>query len=320
MTCMRSALLGVALGAAACGGETTGPRPEPVACRPINPVSDSADPGSGPVDCNALDGYELYPIDNFEPVAQTAWYTNSDRTAMQEPVPDLTVPASFIPNGGRCVGAVGSAAAPTICTSASAPRGSCSEPANLESRRAVHVRSGLLTNNGGQLGMDLPKRACGSECRFTPGPPEVGPCSLTGDNGNLYNPGMGPSRALEGCRAATDFSEWDGILVWARVAPGSASYLRVRAADGAVDDKGCVCNPYTDQNDSSSGCDKWGTYITIDTTFRAYLLPFDSMQQGGWGRKSKALDTSDLFSLGFEWGRGAWDLWIDDVAFYRRRP
>jgi len=308
---LRAAALALALAAVACGGETVGSRPERVDCRPIYPVSDSPDPGGGPVDCTALDGYEIYVFDTFEADASTAWYTNSDRTAMQEPVPDLQVPASYVLNGGRCIGAEAAPNGPTACASPTSPRGSCSEPLPLESRRAVHVRSGLLTGNGGQLGRDLAKTApSGETCPFHPGPPEVGPCSV----------GMGPSEPQKGTHAIDDFSDWDGILLWARVAPGSAGYLRVRAADGTVDDKGCVCNPYTDQNDSSNGCDKWGTYITIDTTFRAYLLPFKSMQQGGWGLKSDGLDTSNLFSFGFEWGRGAWDLWIDDVGFYRRRP
>ncbi|MFZ5893936.1 MAG: hypothetical protein ACOY0T_22935 [Myxococcota bacterium] len=309
---VRWAILPVALSVAACGGDNSAPRPEPNYCRPINPVSDSPDPGSPPVDCNALDGYEIYPLDYFESGGtvepSTSWYTNSDRTALQDPVPDQTVPFTPIPNG-RCIGAARSANAATVCTSPTAARGSCTEPALIESRRAVHVRSGLLTLNGGQLGRDLPKTPATGACEFTPGPPEIGPCSA----------GMGPSAPQKGSRAINDFSDWDGLVLWLRVAPGSAAYLRVRVADGTVDDKGCVCNPYTSQNDSSSGCDKWGRYISIDTTFRAYFIAFDEMQQGGWGLKSNFLDTSNLFSLGVEWGRGAWDLWIDDVAFYRRR-
>ncbi|MGC4095015.1 MAG: hypothetical protein QM756_45275 [Polyangiaceae bacterium] len=305
--------------ASACGGDNSQPRPEPQLCRPIVPVSDTPDPGGGPVDCTALDGLEIFEIDRFEP-PRTAWYVNSDRTAEQQPVPDKTVESTYLLNGGRCVGVTATAASPTRCSSPRDPRGSCTEALNLESRKGIHVRSGLLTSNGGQLGMDLPK-VCSSEvCDKKPGPPEVGVCSPTGVNGDPYSSGLAPSPALKGCHGSVDYSDWDGIVLWARVAPGSAAYLRVRTADGIVDDKGCVCNPYTNQNDSSDGCDKWGTYISIDNTFRAYLIPFSGMQQGGWGYKSKFLDTSDLFSLGIEWGRGAWDLWIDDVAFYRRRP
>lgn len=320
-----------------CGGEDKGPRvmpvnigvdgqPLPPYCRPILPVSDSPDPGSGPVDCKALDGYELLMIDDFEGASSTGWYVNNDRTAEQVPAPDEDPPrTSAIPNG-RCVGATPTSDAPTVCDSPAAPRGSCTQVARLESRSAIHVRSGLLTNNGGQLGRDLPKVGCSGEAcmkldappdadpddpRYwlVPGPPEVGPCSF----------GNGPSLATRGCRGKEDYSDWDGLVLWVRAAPGSAAYARVRVGDGSTDDKGCACDPYTSQNDSSTGCDKWGTYLSFDPTFRAYLVPFSSMQQGGWGMKAKFLDKSNLFSLGIEWGRGAWDLWIDDVAFYRSR-
>lgn len=299
-----------------CGGDTDKPRPAPnwerpdlpPYCSPIRPVSDSVDPGSGPVDCRALDGYELLMLDDFENPSSTGWYVNNDRTAEQTPAPDEDPPrTTSIPNG-RCVGATRGTDAPTLCDSPTAPRGSCTREAP-ESRGAMRVRSGLLSSNGGQLGRDLSKVGCTSSPCFEPGPPEVGPCSV----------GLGPSRATFGCRAKDDTSDWDGIVLWARVAPGSAAFVRVRAADGSSDDKGCVCDPYTSQNDSSTGCDKWGTYLNLDSTFRAYLVPFTAMQQGGWGLKAAALDTSNLFSLGIEWGRGRWDLWIDDVGFYRSR-
>jgi hypothetical protein len=318
---VRWAILPAALFAVACGGDNSAPRPEANLCRPIYPVNDSPDPGSGPVDCNALDGLELYPFDYFETghyvAPRTSWYTNSDRTAEQSIVPDYQVPSAYLPNGGRCVGVEPSANAPTVCDSPTAPRGSCTKIENLESRMAVHVRTGLLTGNGGQLGCDLPKTLAltAEQCPFQPGPPEIGPCAPAVSN----YAGMGPSKPEKGAHSSEDFSGWDGLVLWARVAPGSEAYLRVRAADGTVDDKGCVCNPFTDQNDSSTGCDKWGSFIVLDNTFRAYLVPFDGMQQGGWGYKSDFLDRSNLFSIGFEWGRGAWDLWIDDVAFYRRR-
>lgn len=314
--------------ALSCGGEDKGPRvmpvnigvdgqPLPAYCRPILPVSDTPDPGSGPVDCNALDGYELLLMDDFEGASSTGWYVNSDRTAEQIPVPDEDPPrTSSIPNG-RCVNATPTKEAATLCSSANDPRGSCTRPVRLESRAAMHVRSGLLTNNGGQLGRDLPKVGCGNQPCLkpgtnevaVPGSPEVGPCSF----------GLGPSQATQGCRAKEDYSGWDGVVLWARVAPGSASFARVRFGDGNTDDKSCACDPFTDQNDSSTGCDKWGTYLTFDSNFRAYLVPFESMQQGGWGRKAQTLDPSNLFSFAIEWGRGAWDLWIDDVGYYRSR-
>jgi hypothetical protein len=56
----------------------------------------------------------------------------------------------------------------------------------------------------------------------------------------------------------------------------------------------------------------------VDHTWRAYFVPFSGMQQGGWGLPSPSLDTSGLFSVTVQLGRGAWDVWIDDIGFYRR--
>jgi hypothetical protein len=175
----------------------------------------------------------------------------------------------------------------------------------------MHIVTGLLTNNGGQLGQTLARCPAESpgECTYREGGREVGACSLQ-DN---------PIHPQKGCKGF-DASAWEGIVLWARVGPGSQASVKVRTADAATDDKGCICNPYTNQNDSSGGCDKWGKFITLDQTFRAYLVPFDELQQGGWGTPSPFLDTSDLFSIAVEYGRGAWDLWLDDIGFYRRKP
>jgi hypothetical protein len=298
-----------------CGGKTDDPRPDPRLCRPIVPLTDRPDPGSGPVDCNALDGFELFPIDSFESgVATNGWYVNNDRTALQTPMPNVDPPRSSEIPQGRCVGARPSENAATVCDSPTTPRGECTRALVPDSRSAMRIVTGLLTANGGQFARGLPKDCPilppEEQCQFQPGPPEIGPCSID----------SGPTQIPKGCHATQDFSDWDGIVLWARVAPGSVPTLLVRAADVATDDKGCICDPYTNQNDSSTGCDKFGTRIVMDHTFRAYLVPFKEMQQGGWGLKSQKLDLANLFSIGFEYGRGAWDLWIDDVAFYRRRP
>jgi len=147
-------------------------------------------------------------------------------------------------------------------------------------------------------------------CPFQPGPPEVGPCST----------GEGPSPGQYGCEAAEDTSTWEGIVFWGRVGPGSESSIRVRASDPYTDDKACFCNPYTNQNDASDGCDKFGVFVQLDRNYRAIFAPFSQMQQGGWGLPRDHLDTSSLFELAFDIYAGVWDLWVDDVALYRRRP
>jgi hypothetical protein len=271
------------------------------------------DLGGGFVDCHALDGYELYVLNQFENPTPTGWYTNNDRTAEQHPPPDSDpIPVTTIP-GGRCVGFAPGANVATVCEDPAAPRGSCTRVYDTSSRAAVRITAGTMTD-GGAFGHITRKHAPPADapaCPFKAGPPEVGPCSH----------GLGPSSPQPpGAHAVDDTSDWEGIVIWARIARGSASSIRVRVSDPLTDDKGCVCNPFTNQNDASDGCDKFGSFVALDDTFRAYRLPFAEMKQGGWGKKSPGLDHGDIFEMGIEYRGGPWDLWIDDWALYRRRP
>jgi len=315
---MRSAV-GAVLAAlvlsAGCGGEDAGPRPEPTLCRAIEPLSDVVDPGSRPADCSALDGLEIFLLDDFEPgTSRSGWYINNDRTAEMDPRPEIDpVPTASIP-GGRCLG-FESDDPPRRCRDPETKRGGCDEVVDLASERAIRIRSGFLSADGGVFGRNLPREGCvvpdpddpGTLCPYRPGPPEVGPCSF----GEAHSP------PLKGCNAQQDFSDWDGVVLWARKAPGSSTGIRVRVSDVSTDDHACICNSFTDQNDTSDGCDKFGTYLNLETDFRAFLVPFREMQQAGWGLSTPSLDTSELMSVGIEFGRGAWDIWIDDMGFYR---
>jgi hypothetical protein len=300
----------------ACGGNSDKPRPpDPGACRPIVPLVDYPDPWIGTVDCHALDRYEVMLLDDFEPFfVEQAWYTNNDRTAEQDPPADNNEPPhmTLIP-GGRCVGVAPSANAASLCniSEPTTPVGECPGVVTPEAHGAMHIVTGNLTNNGGQLGQTLarcPPLTPDLACDFEPGVPEVGACSIAD----------APTRGQKGC-VGFDARDWEGIVLWARIGPGSQASVKVRVADRLTDDKGCICNPKTNQNDSSDGCDKWGKFITLDGTFRAYTVPFTELQQGGWGAASPGLDPSDLFSIAIEYGRGAWDLWLDDIGFYRRK-
>lgn len=283
--------------AAACGGTNDVPRPLPGnSCEPIT-LTGEADLGTGPVNCHALDDYELSPIDYFESGAGTGWYTNNDRSALQDPPPDVDpVPGAAIP-GGRCLDVPGA-----------------------ESRYAIHIRSGVLSDFGGVLGHNMRRLLDQKPCPITPcfarpNPPRpTGPCGF----------GMGTPTASDmpsACITGEDASEWEGIVLWARKGAGSGSSVRVHVSDRNTDDsnQACVCNPFTNQNDTTDGCDKFGRYIVLDGTWRPYLVPFAEMQQGGWGRPSPGLDKSGLFSVAIDYGRAAWDLWIDDISYYRRK-
>lgn len=284
--------------AIACGGNNDDPRPEPAGLCGAIELSGQDDPGSGPVDCAALEGYELQLIDDFETGAATGWYVNNDRTALQLPAPEADpVPGQRIP-GGRC-----------------------SDVPGLGSDYAIHILSGNLSEFGGVFGRNMRRQLDADPCPITPclgrtpPPPSLGPCGV-----GQATPGQ-QDVATE-CTTGADASEWEGIVLWARKGPGSGSGVRIQVSDPRTDDsnQACVCNPFTNQNDTSDGCDKFGTYINVDHTWRAYFVPFSGMQQGGWGLASPALDTSGLFSVTVQFGRGAWDLWLDDIGFYRRAP
>src|SRR5262249_14485093 len=134
------------------------------------------------------------------------------------------------------------------------------------------------------------------------------------------------------CLTGTDASAWEGIVLWGRKGPGSASSIRLTLGDEHTDDsnEACECNnsefnpaghliSTTNQNDSSNGCDKFGMFQTPTETWQPLFFPFSLLQQGGWGKPSPGLDTSQIFSISINYGRAAWDIWLDDIAFYRRK-
>jgi hypothetical protein len=312
----RVVTLALALCAVACGGSTDVARPKRGStCAPIPDfeLEYGRDDGGKAPDCNGLDGYELFALNDFESAHDTSWYFNNDRTALQTPPPDSQGVATTAIPGGRCVGATPTERAPALCDRAEIPPGGCAGSFSPDSWGAMEIRSGNMTGNGGVFGTILAKRACNPDaslCPFQPGPPEVGPCST----------GEGPSPPLTGCLAQQDFGGWEGIAFWGRVGPGSESAIRLRASDPFTDDKACFCNPYTNQNDASDGCDKFGAFAELDRDFRPVFVRFDEMQQGGWGLPRPSLDTHNIFEIAFEYGAGVWDLWIDDVYLYRSRP
>jgi hypothetical protein len=72
-------------------------------------------------------------------------------------------------------------------------------------------------------------------------------------------------------------------------------------------------------------CDGFWVGIGMTDQWHFIMLPFADMNQKGYGVPSPLgrLDTSHITSLQFSFGSqaalgGSWDLWIDDVAFYRK--
>jgi len=86
-----------------------------------------------------------------------------------------------------------------------------------------------------------------------------------------------------------------------------------------------ICNPDSLREDRN-GCDKFGANGWMTGTWQFFTFNFKSFRQSGWGtpaldfdRNPATMDTSKLRSLNFMWTTGTWDVWIDDVALYRRK-
>ncbi len=117
-----------------------------------------------------------------------------------------------------------------------------------------------------------------------------------------------------------DATGWDGIVFWAKRGVGSRSTIRLNLSDVNTDEQGGVCQPDTPKNDPTirTGCDKYGGYAIVDEVWRPFVIDFVEMRQGGWGLQTSGLDTAGIYSIIFAYQTGYWDLWIDDVALFRR--
>src|SRR6185369_17097777 len=124
----RLVALALSLAAVACGGTDDVKRPDTGGlCRPIPDfvAEFGADDGGHPPDCNALDGYELYMINRFEVAHASDWYFNNDHSAKQIPEGDSQGADTNPIPGGRCIGAVPTPRAATICERPEITPGEC---------------------------------------------------------------------------------------------------------------------------------------------------------------------------------------------------
>jgi hypothetical protein len=53
--------------------------------------------------------------------------------------------------------------------------------------------------------------------------------------------------------------------------------------------------------------------------WKLFVLPFEEMRQGGWGKQRPQPDLTAIVSIQINFTVGTWDFWIDDIAFYRRK-
>lgn len=59
--------------------------------------------------------------------------------------------------------------------------------------------------------------------------------------------------------------------------------------------------------------------VNLSTDWQLIKVPFASLLQQGWAKRSYQLDLSSITSVRLEWDRGWIDYWISDVRFYRTK-
>ena len=65
-------------------------------------------------------------------------------------------------------------------------------------------------------------------------------------------------------------------------------------------------------------CDAFGTFTALNTNWQFFMMPFEEMRQAGWGKRAPFFDIQHISNLTFFYSQGIWDIWIDDIAFYKR--
>lgn len=90
-----------------------------------------------------------------------------------------------------------------------------------------------------------------------------------------------------------------------------------------------ICNSDSVREDKN-GCDKYGANRSMSGDWQFFSIDFSEFRQSGWGMPVTTppmdpnglpaeIDKSQLRSLNFLWTTGVWDVWIDDIALFRRK-
>jgi hypothetical protein len=88
---------------------------------------------------------------------------------------------------------------------------------------------------------------------------------------------------------------------------------------------------FTEDN-QELGCDKFGAYVLLGPDWKYYRIPFSDLRQAGYGLQfpSLCVESSDdpdhhcfgdggIRTMALTYSRGLWDIWVDDIGFYREQ-
>jgi hypothetical protein len=117
-----------------------------------------------------------------------------------------------------------------------------------------------------------------------------------------------------------DASNWDGLAVWVKRAKSSPNAtITAKVTDQYTESSNhdyCLDGLYVPES-----CDAFSRGVGPDLTWRLVLIPFEHMVQQGFGRPSEMSlpEVEALIGLEFNVSKGTWDMWLDEVSWYRSR-
>jgi hypothetical protein len=295
------------LAATACGGTSGGAPVEPVEAG----VQVQVDPGSGAIQCpeRQADGTFVvsdyagresrYVFDTLEDwefgAAASSWYSNNSQCSICDE--QLTA----------CNAVDGDADQTCDDPAAEAERLACEDRCKAIQEpwaRSKPIPADEIPNGG----------RCGSyyALHLQAGPFDEVPFA--------FNESWGGVLGQDWHAEPRDLSAYEGVFLWGRAAPWSRKPFRVDLSDPFTDGNSLKEDgtPYCGASDEpGTGCDKFGWSAPLGDDWQLFLIPFSEMRQGGWGEPAPFLTFWEVWSFGFSYNVGVWDLWIDDIGFYR---
>jgi hypothetical protein len=113
-----------------------------------------------------------------------------------------------------------------------------------------------------------------------------------------------------------DISEYEGVMLWARVGETHSSNVRIQLQDSTTHIEGGKCN--AEDGNPDSCWDGWGTDLEpLGTEWQLYKIDFSKLTQRDFGLQGDALDLENVYNIDFSLDANAvFDLWLDDLWLY----
>ena len=118
---------------------------------------------------------------------------------------------------------------------------------------------------------------------------------------------------------AYDVSAYKGMTFWARIGETSVNTVRFGIGDQWSRPDGGHCD-LTLTSGATACYDTFGSSVTLTTSWQRFVLPFDHLQQRGFGwPEPNGLETTTAMNVEFAIPPSSpvFDIWIDDIALYK---